>query len=57
MCFNFVLDDSTVIDSKYNCIFFGGKYVNQIDFNIIEKKELKLKKIFKSYMYLYKKIL
>ena len=57
MCFNFVLDNSTIIDSKYNCIFFGGKYVNQIDFNIIDKKELKLKKIFKSYLFLYKKIL
>ena len=57
MCFNFILDGSTIIDSKYNCIFFGGKYVNQIDFNTIEKKELKLSKIFKSYMFLYKKIL
>ena len=57
MCFNFILDGSTIIDSKYNCIFFGGKYVNQIDFNLIDKKELKLQKAFKSYMYLYKKIL
>lgn len=57
MCFNFVLDDSTIVDSKYNCIFFGGKYVNQIDFNAIDKKELKIQKSLKSYMYLYKKIL
>ena len=57
MCFNFILDGSTIIDSKYNCIFFGGKYVNQIDFNSVEKKELKLNKIFKSHMYLYKIIL
>lgn len=57
MCFNFVLDDSTIVDSKYNCIFFGGKYVNQIDFNAIDKKEIKMQKAFKSYMFLYKKIL
>ena len=57
MCFTFVLDDSTIVDSKYNCIFFGGQYVNQIDFNSIDKKELKLQKTFKNHMYLYKKIL
>ena len=57
MCFTFVLDDSTIVDSNYNCIFFGGKYVNQIDFNIIDKKEFKLQKNFKNYMYLYRKIL
>ena len=57
MCFTFVLDDSTIVDSKYNCIFFGGRYVNQIDFNSIEKKEIKQQKLFKSYMHLYKKIL
>ena len=57
MCFTFVMDDSTIVDSKYNCIFFGGRYVNQIDFNSIEKKEIKSQKLFKSYMHLYKKIL
>ena len=57
MCFTFVLDGSTIVDSKYKCIYFGGKYVNQIDFNCIDKKELKIQKAFKSYMYLYKKIL
>ena len=56
MCFNFVIDGSTIVDSKYNCIFFGGKYVNRIDFNAIDKKELKLQKAFKSYMYIYKKL-
>ena len=57
MCFTFVLDDSTIVDPNYKCIYFGGKYVNQIDFNIIDKKELKLQKAFKNYMYLYRKIL
>lgn len=57
MCFTFVLDGSTIVDSKYNCIFFGGKYVNQIDFNSIDKTEQKIQKAFKSYMYLYRKIL
>lgn len=57
MCFNFVLDDSTIVDPSYECKYFGGKYVNQIDFNIIDKKELKLQKAFKNYMYLYRKIL
>lgn len=57
MCFTFVMDDSTIVDSKYNCIFFGGRYVNQIDFNSIEKKEIKSQKLFRSYMHLYKKIL
>lgn len=56
MCFNFVIDDSTIVDSNYNCIYFGRKYVNQIDFNTIDKKELKMQKTFKSHMYLYKKI-
>lgn len=57
MCFTFIIDDSTIVDSKYNCIFFGGKYVNQIDFNIIDKKELKFQKVFKNNIYLYRKIL
>ena len=57
MCFTFVLDDSTIVDSKYNCIFFGGRYVNQIDFNTIDKKESKLQKAFRNYMYIYKRIL
>ena len=57
MCFTFVLDDSIIVDSKYNCIFFFGKYVNQIDFNTIDKKELKLQRAFKNYMYIYKRIL
>lgn len=57
MCFTFILDGSTIVDSKYKCIYFGGKYVNQIDFNCIDKKEIKLQKAFKSYMFLYKKIL